>query len=196
MKKPTGYFNPSSLVLKAQQGDERAFQSLVEHYEPRVKKLVARYVPDISEVSDVTQEIFLKIFKALKRFRGDSQFYTWLYRITINTIKNYLSYQNTHVSLRDLSLNDEELGLYWLKQIPIDGATPETTALESEAESLLLTTIKSMPKELRTSLLLRDLQGLSYLEIATAMNCPIGTVRSRIFRARNIVMQIIMPKIP
>lgn len=193
MKKPISYFNPASLVLKAQQGDEKAFQSLVEHYEPGVKILVAHYVVDKSEVSDVTQEIFLKIFKALKRFRGDSQFYTWLYRITINTIKNYLSYQNRHVSLRDLSLNDEELGLYWLKQIPIDGVTPETQALEGEAESLLLTTLKSMSKELRTSLLLRDLQGLSYVEIAAAMNCPIGTVRSRIFRARNIVMQIISP---
>lgn len=186
-------FDPHVLVLKAQQGDAQAFRALVEHYEPAVKKLINRYVSDQGEVSDLSQETFLKMFKALSRFRGESQFYTWLYRVTVNTVKNYLTYRERHTPAADLSLNYDGGDNYWLKQLPLEPTTPETLLLGEEAEALLLNTLKTMSKELRLSLLLRDIEGLSYREIAKTMHCPIGTVRSRIFRARATVMQVFTP---
>jgi RNA polymerase sigma-70 factor (ECF subfamily) len=188
-------FDPHILVLKAQQGDAQAFKALVEHYEPAVKKLINRYVSDQGEVSDLSQETFLKMFKAISRFRGDSQFYTWLYRVAINTVKNYLTYQERHTPASDLSLNDDSGDNYWIKQLPMEPTTPESVLLGEEAEVLLLNTLKTMSKELRVSLLLRDIEGLSYREIAKTMHCPIGTVRSRIFRARAAVMQVFTPAV-
>lgn len=190
MAKEAHPFDPHILVLKAQQGDAQAFKALVQHYEPAVKKLINRYVSDQGEVSDLSQETFLKMFKAINRFRGDSQFYTWLYRVAINTVKNYLTYQERHTPTSDLSLNDDSGENYWIKQLPTEPTTPETALLGEEAEVLLLNTLKTMSKELRLSLLLRDIEGLSYREIAQTMHCPIGTVRSRIFRARAAIMDV------
>lgn len=181
-------FDPHVLVLKAQHGDEQAFKVLVQHYEPAIKKLIARYVNDAGEISDLSQEIFLKMFKSLANFRGDSQFYTWLYRVAVNTVKNYLVYKGHHTPTSDLSMDDDAISAYWLKQIPMELSTPESLLMGAEAELLLLSTLKAMPRELRLSLLMRDVEGCSYREIADAMHCPIGTVRSRIFRARATVM--------
>ncbi|MFN7096917.1 MAG: sigma-70 family RNA polymerase sigma factor [Gammaproteobacteria bacterium] len=186
-------FDPHILVLKAQQGDNQAFQELVEHYEPSVKKLINRYVSDQGEVSDLSQETFLKMYKAIGRFRGESQFYTWLYRVAVNTVKNYLTYQERHTPASDLSLNDNDGSNYWVQHLPMEPTTPESLLLGEEAEVLLLNALKTMSKELRLSLLLRDIEGLSYREIAQTMHCPIGTVRSRIFRARAAVMQVFSP---
>jgi RNA polymerase sigma-70 factor (ECF subfamily) len=181
-------FDPHVLVLKAKHGDGHAFELLVQHYQPQVKKLVSRYIVDQNEVLDLTQETFIKAFRALKNFRGDSQFFTWLYRIAINTVKNYASYNSHHTPTDDLSLNDNESNHYWLKQFLQDTTTPESALLGEELEVLLLKVLRGMAPELRLSLLLRDIEGLSYREIAETMHCPIGTVRSRIFRARATVM--------
>lgn len=181
-------FDPHVLVLKAKNGDVHAFELLVQHYQPQVKKLVGRYINDQSEVLDLTQEIFMKAYKALEHFRGDSQFFTWLYRITINTVKNYATYNSHHTPTDDLSLNDDESHHYWLKQVLQETTTPESVLIGEELEVLLLKILRSMAPELRLSLLLRDIEGLSYREIAETMHCPIGTVRSRIFRARATVM--------
>lgn len=173
------------LVDRVKKGDKKAFDALVLKYQHRVIKLISRYVRDSSEVLDVAQEAFLKAYRALPSFRGDSQFYTWLYRIAINTAKNYLVSQGRRPPTTDIEVLDAEQfeGSSELKET----ATPEEFLLKDEVEKTVLEAMESLPDDLRTAITLREIDGLSYEEIAEAMGCPVGTVRSRIFRAREVI---------
>lgn len=179
------------LVERVQNGDKGAFDILVRKYEHKLANVISRYIRDSSEVLDVTQEAFIKAYRALPNFRGDSAFYTWLYRIGINTAKNYLVAASRRPPVDDVDAQDAEqlAGGSGLR----DYATPERIALQGELAATIQSAIDELPEELRTALVLRELDGLSYEEIATAMDCPIGTVRSRIFRARDTVDQRIRP---
>lgn len=173
------------LVERVQQGDRRAFDLLVLRYQQRIIKLIMRYVHDSAEAQDVAQEAFIKAYRALPAFRGDSAFYTWMYRIAINTAKNYLvSLQRRPVDY-DLDLQNPEN--YEVNARLKDEETPEGIALQEELRQTVERTIASLPEELRTAIMLREIDGLSYEEIAQAMDCPVGTVRSRIFRAREAI---------
>lgn len=173
------------LVDRVKRGDKKAFDVLVLKYQHRVIKLISRYVHDSTEVLDVAQEAFLKAYRALPSFRGDSQFYTWLYRIAINTAKNYLVSQGRRPPASDIDLTDAEHleGAEDLKEY----ATPEEFLLKDEVEKTVLEAMESLPDDLRTAITLREIEGMSYEEIAEAMACPVGTVRSRIFRAREAI---------
>lgn len=173
------------LVERVQRGDKRAFDVLLKKYEHKVIKLISRYVKDSSEALDVAQEAFLKAYRALPTFRGESAFYTWLYRIAINTAKNYLVSQGRRPPTTDVELLDAEHynGTAELK----DFSTPEEFLLKDEVERTVVEALESLPDDLRTAITLRELEGLSYEEIAQAMVCPVGTVRSRIFRAREAI---------
>jgi RNA polymerase sigma-70 factor (ECF subfamily) len=180
-----------ALVKRAQKGDRRAFDLLVLKYQHKIVKLISRYVHDSSEVLDVAQEAFLKAYRALPKFRGESAFYTWLYRIAINTAKNYLVAQGRRPPDEDVSaLNAEQYeGESALKEY----ATPEHLMLKDEIEKTVFDAIDQLPEDLRTAITLRELEGLSYEDIAQAMDCPIGTVRSRIFRAREVINKKLQP---
>ena len=173
------------LVQSVQRGDRRAFDLLVLRYQQRIVKLIMRYVRDPSEAEDVAQEAFIKSYRALPSFRGESAFYTWLYRIAINTAKNYL------VALQrrplDYSLDLADPKHYETNARLKDESSPEGMALQEELRQVVEQTIASLPDELRDAIMLRELDGLSYEEIARAMDCPVGTVRSRIFRAREAI---------
>jgi RNA polymerase sigma-70 factor (ECF subfamily) len=173
------------LVKRVQDGDKRAFDILVRKYQFKIVKLISRYVQDPSEALDVTQEAFLKAYRALPGFRGDSAFYTWLYRIAINTAKNHLVALGRRPPISDIDSQDAEQfsGDSYLKEY----ATPEGLLLRDEIEATVFSAIDDLPEDLRTAITLRELEGLSYEEIAQAMGCPIGTVRSRIFRAREAI---------
>lgn len=173
------------LVERVQRGDKRGFDILVRKYEHKVIKLISRYVKDPSEALDVAQEAFLKAYRALPGFRGESAFYTWLYRISINTAKNYLVSQGRRPPTTDIELIDAEHynGNAELR----DSNTPESYLLKDEVEKTVVEALESLPDDLRTAITLRELEGLSYEEIAEAMACPVGTVRSRIFRAREVI---------
>ena len=173
------------LVERVQRGDKRGFDILVRKYEHKVIKLISRYVKDPSEALDVAQEAFLKAYRALPGFRGESAFYTWLYRISINTAKNYLVSQGRRPPTTDIELIDAEHynGNAELR----DSNTPESYLLKDEVEKTVVDALESLPDDLRTAITLRELEGLSYEEIAEAMVCPVGTVRSRIFRAREVI---------
>lgn len=173
------------LVERVQRGDKRGFDILVRKYEHKVIKLISRYVKDPSEALDVAQEAFLKAYRALPGFRGESAFYTWLYRISINTAKNYLVSQGRRPPTTDIELIDAEHynGNAELR----DSNTPESYLLKDEVEKTVVEALESLPDDLRTAITLRELEGLSYEEIAEAMVCPVGTVRSRIFRAREVI---------
>jgi len=179
------------LVERVQQGDKRAFDLLVRKYQNKIVHLVTRYLHDPVEAQDVAQEAFIKAYRALPSFRGDSAFYTWLYRIAINTAKNYLVAQNRRPPTDDIDAQDAEhySGDTGLQEY----ATPERLALRDEIESTITAAIEALPEELRTAITLRELEGLSYEEIAAAMDCPIGTVRSRIFRARAAIETRLAP---
>lgn len=179
------------LVVRVQQGDKRAFDLLVRKYQNKIVHLVTRYLHDPVEAQDVAQEAFIKAYRALPSFRGDSAFYTWLYRIAINTAKNYLVAQSRRPPTDDIDAQDAEQysGDTGLKEY----ATPERLALRDEIESTITAAIEALPEELRTAITLRELEGLSYEEIAAAMDCPIGTVRSRIFRARAAIETRLAP---
>ncbi|MDT8388032.1 MAG: RNA polymerase sigma factor RpoE [Thiogranum sp.] len=179
------------LVERVQNGDKAAFDILVRKYEHKLANVVGRYIRDSSEVLDVVQESFIKAYRALPNFRGDSAFYTWLYRIGINTAKNYLVASSRRPPGEDVDAQDAEQfdGGAGLREY----ATPERIALQGELADTIVAAIDELPEELRNALVLRELDGLSYEEIATAMDCPIGTVRSRIFRARDAVEQRIRP---
>ena len=173
------------LVERVKRGERRAFDLLVLKYQHRIANLVARYVQDQSEVLDVSQETFIKAYRAISRFRGDSAFYTWLYRIAINTAKNHLAAQMRRPRESGIDLADVE---------QLDGAaewrenvTPEGLALTEEIRQTVVAAIEDLPKDLKVAISLRELEGLSYEDIARVMECPIGTVRSRIFRAREAV---------
>jgi len=173
------------LVLRVQKGDKRAFDLLVLKYQYKVHAIVGRFIRDSHEVSDVTQEAFIKAYRALPRFRGDSQFYTWLYRIAVNTAKNYLVARSRRPPLSDVDLADAEYysGSDRLKDV----GTPENQLFRDELEAVINTAIEELPEDLRTAVTLREYEGLSYEDIAAVMNCPVGTVRSRIFRGRESI---------
>lgn len=173
------------LVERVQQGDKHAFDLLVIKYQHRLVKLVSRYVFDSSEVYDVTQEAFLKAYRALPKFRGDSAFYTWLYRIAINTAKNHLISQSRKPPSTDLDA--EEAEQFDAPSVLKNNETPENLLQKDEVEKVVLHAIEELPEDLRTAITLREIDGMSYEEIAEVMDCPIGTVRSRIFRARETV---------
>jgi RNA polymerase sigma-70 factor (ECF subfamily) len=175
------------LVERVQQGDKRAFDLLVQKYQHKIVKLISRYVRDPDESLDVAQETFIKAYRALANFRGESAFYTWLYRIAINTAKNHLVAlgrrpPDTDIDAADAVQLDMESSMYLR-----ESDTPEHMALKDEIERTIFRAIEELPEDLRTAITLRELEGLSYEEIAEAMNCPIGTVRSRIFRAREAI---------
>lgn len=179
------------LVARVQKGDKRAFDLLVLKYQHKVVNLISRYIRDHSEVYDVAQEAFIKAYRALPQFRGESAFYTWMYRIAINTAKNYLVSQGRKLPNIDIDAQDAEQfeGGSGLK----DNDTPERIALKDEIETTVLKAIEDLPEDLRTAVTLRELEGLSYEEIAETMQCPIGTVRSRIFRAREAIDKRLKP---
>lgn len=189
----TGQDTDSALVARVQRGDKRAFDLLVKKYQHRLMALIGRYVRDRAEVADVAQEAFIKAYRALPNFRGDSQFYTWLYRIAINTAKNFLAAQGRRLQTIDVEGMDAEQ----IADIagPTDDASPERLLLTAELKRTIDQAMADLPEELRTALLLREYEGLSYEEIAEVMECPIGTVRSRIFRAREAVDKRIEPLI-
>lgn len=173
------------LVVRVQRGDKAAFDLLVRKYQHRIAKLVSRYVSDRAEVEDVTQEAFIKAYRAINGFRGDSAFYTWLYRIAINTAKNYLVSQGRRPPASDMETEEAELTEAGVSLR--DVTTPERHLLADEIARTVERVIASLPEDLRTAITLREIDGLSYDEIAAVMDCPIGTVRSRIFRAREAI---------
>jgi RNA polymerase sigma-70 factor (ECF subfamily) len=179
------------LVERVQAGDKAAFDLLVRKYQHRVLKLVSRFVPDAAEAEDVAQEAFLKAYRALASFRGDSAFYTWLYRIAINTAKNALVSNRRRPVDFDLDLQDPEQ--YDRHARLKDGDTPEGVLLTEEIRNVVERAMEQLPEDLRTAIVLRELEGLSYEEIAEAMDCPVGTVRSRIFRAREAIDKKLKP---
>ncbi len=181
------------LVERAQRGDRRAFDLLVIKYQQKIVKLVMRYVRDPTDALDVSQEAFVKAYRALPRFRGDSAFYTWLYRIAINTSKNYLESLQRKPLEYDL---DAQNPIYAERHAQLrDDETPEGISMQEQLGEILDQAIVALPEELRTAIMLREIEGLSYEEIATAMDCPVGTVRSRIFRAREALDLVIHPLI-
>lgn len=179
------------LVERVQAGDKAAFNLLVLKYQHRVLKLVGRFVNDAAEAEDVAQEAFLKAYRALASFRGDSAFYTWLYRIAINTAKNALVSSRRRPVDFDLDLQDPEQYDRHAKLKEAD--TPEGVLLTEEIRSVVERAMEQLPDDLRTAIVLRELEGLSYEEIAEAMDCPVGTVRSRIFRAREAIDKKLKP---
>jgi RNA polymerase sigma-70 factor (ECF subfamily) len=173
------------LVARVQRGDKRAFDLLVLKYQNRVSSLIGRYVRDAAEVADVTQEAFIRAYRALPSFRGESAFYTWLYRIAINTARNHLVAQDRRPPATDVDAAEaEQLDLGARLK---DHATPESLLLQDEIARTIQAALSDLPEDLRTAITLREIEGLSYEEIARAMDCPIGTVRSRIFRAREAI---------
>ncbi len=180
-----------ALVERVQQGDKKAFDMLVLKYQHRIIKLVARFIRNGDEVQDVAQEAFIKAYRALKNFRGDSAFYTWLYRIAINTAKNYLVSASRRAT--DSAVDAQDAEQYesgdWLREY----ATPEKELLASEIKQVIYKTISDLPTDLKEAITLREMEGLSYEEIAEVMACPIGTVRSRIFRAREAIDNQLKP---
>lgn len=179
----------TELVARAQKGDSRAFDLLVRKYQHKVVQLAARYVND-ADAQDVAQEAFIKAYRALPGFRGQSAFYTWLYRITINTAKNHLVALKRRPASQDVDAVDAEA--YGIDQMK-DVATPERDAMTEELRLTVVDAMGQLPPDLRTAIELRELQGLSYEEIAETMECPVGTVRSRIFRARAAIDERIRP---
>jgi len=179
------------LVERVQRGDKKAFDILVAKYQHKIVKLISRYIRDQAEVLDVAQDAFIKAYRALPKFRGESAFYTWLYRIAINTAKNYLVAQSRRLPDSDVEIDVAEQyeGASELR----DNATPERLLLKDEIERTVFEVIEQLPEDLRTAITLRELEGLSYEEIAEAMGCPIGTVRSRIFRAREAIHNKLKP---
>ena len=180
------------LVERAQRGDKRAFELLVIKYQRKLARLLSRFIRDASEVEDVTQEAFIKAYRALPSFRGDSAFYTWLYRIGINTAKNYLvaigRRAPTVTGIDNEQAEDIEQGGQ-LKDLN----TPESIMMSRQIAETVNQTLQELPEELRTAITLREIDGLHYEEIAQIMNCPIGTVRSRIFRAREAIAARLRP---
>jgi RNA polymerase sigma-70 factor (ECF subfamily) len=179
------------LVVRVQKGDKSAFDLLVRKYQYRIAKLVSRYVYDRAEIEDVTQEAFIKAYRAIKGFRGESAFYTWLYRIAINTAKNYLVAQGRRLPTADLETEEAEASD--IGGSLRDAATPERHLLADEIGRTVERVLAELPEDLRTAITLREIEGLSYEEIAEIMECPIGTVRSRIFRAREAIDEELRP---
>ena len=180
------------LVARAQRGDKQAFELLVEKYQRKLARLLSRFIRDPAEVEDVTQEAFIKAYRALPAFRGDSAFYTWLYRIGINTAKNYLMAMGRRAPTSTEVEAEEAEGFEEGEQLR-DINTPESLLLSNEIARTVNSTIEGLPEELRTAIQMREIEGMSYEDIAKAMDCPIGTVRSRIFRAREAIAEQLRP---
>lgn len=179
--------NLDQLIVDAKAGDEAAFSELVVYYQPMVARLIMGYLGEDIDTADISQEIFLKVFRSFPAFRGDSHFYTWLYRIAMNTLKNHVSYQKHHLP----QYSSETGGITQdirIAQGLVNAETPENLLIETETEQTLLNTLKIMPRVLILSLLLHSIRGSSYREIAKKLNCPVGTVRSRIFRAKAMLL--------
>ncbi len=181
------------LVERVQKGDKKAFDVLVGKYQHKIISLISRYVSDHAEAMDVAQEAFIKAYRALKRFRGDSAFYTWLYRIAINTAKNHLVAQSRRPPLSDIDAQDAEQ--FQVDTRLKDRGSPEHELLREEIEQTIHQAISDLPEDLRVAITLREMEAMSYEEIAMTMDCPIGTVRSRIFRAREAIDQRLRPLI-
>ena len=180
------------LVLRAQRGDKRAFGLLVDKYQRKLARLLSRMIRDQAEIEDVVQESFIKAYRALPNFRGDSAFYTWLYRIGINTAKNYLVSMGRRPSVStDIEIEDAENFEDGNELRTME--TPESTLMTKEIAQTVNDSVENLPEDLRTAITLREIEGLSYEEIATIMGCPIGTVRSRIFRAREAIALKLRP---
>jgi RNA polymerase sigma-70 factor (ECF subfamily) len=179
------------LVERVQQGDKRAFDLLINKYQHRIISLVGRYVSDPAEAMDVAQEAFIKAYRAIDRFRGDSAFYTWLYRIAINTAKNWLVARKRRPPSSDIDAADAEQ--YDIESRLKEQGTPENELLREEIKKTVFEAIADLPDDLRTAIMLREMEGMSYEDIATTMECPIGTVRSRIFRAREAIDNRLKP---
>lgn len=181
------------IVQRVQQGDKAAFNVLVKKYQHRIANLISRYVSNHGDVADVAQEAFIKAYRAIPGFRGESAFYTWLYRIAVNSAKNYLVATGRKPPSTDVDADDAEFydGSDALKEQD----SPEKLLLSEEIRHVVFDTIEKLPDELRTAITLRELDGLSYEEIADVMGCPIGTVRSRIFRAREAIDAQLKPLI-
>jgi RNA polymerase sigma-70 factor (ECF subfamily) len=179
------------LVRRVQSGDKLAFNLLVTKYQSKIAKLISRFVRNPAEVEDVAQEAFIKAYRGLANFRGDSAFYTWMYRIAINTAKNYLVAAGRKTP--DIGVDAQDAEQFEGATLLQENATPERLVLADEIKHRVYEAIEGLPVELKTAITLRELEGLSYEEIAHAMDCPIGTVRSRIFRAREAIDNNIRP---
>ena len=173
------------LVERVQKGDKQAFDLLINKYQHRIISLVGRYVSDQADAMDIAQEAFIKAYRAIDRFRGDSAFYTWLYRIAINTAKNWLVARKRRPPAFDIDATDAEQ--YDVESRLKEQGTPENELMRDEIRQTVYDTIAQLPDDLRTAIMLREIEGMSYDDIATTMECPIGTVRSRIFRAREAI---------
>ncbi len=181
------------LVERVQKGDKTAFDLLINKYQHRIISLVSRYVGDQAEAMDVAQEAFIKAYRAIGKFRGDSAFYTWLYRIAINTAKNWLVARKRRPPASDIDAADAEQ--YDVDSRLKERGTPENEMMRDEIKEVVFKTISELPDDLRTAIMLREIEGMSYDDIATTMECPIGTVRSRIFRAREAIDEKLRPLI-
>ena len=187
----SGQISDQQLVERVQRGDKNAFNLLVLKYQSKVISLISRYVRNQADVADVAQEAFIKAYRALPNFRGESAFYTWLYRIAVNTAKNYLVSQGRRAPANDVDAEDAEYyeGSDALKEF----ASPERLLLSEEIKKVIFDTLETLPEELRMAISLRELDGMSYEDIAIVMDCPVGTVRSRIFRAREAIDKKLQP---
>ena len=181
----------SALVERVQNGDRRAFDLLVRKYQNKVIGLISRYVHNAAECEDVAQEAFVRAWRAIGSFRGESAFYTWMYKIAVNTAKNHLVAMGRRPPTDDIAIEDAVYvpGADRMQE----GATPERELMRQEIEQTVFATVQALPEELRTAITLRAVEGLSYEEIAETMGCPIGTVRSRIFRAREAIDEKLRP---
>ncbi|RTR34681.1 RNA polymerase sigma factor RpoE [Shewanella atlantica] len=187
----SGQISDQQLVERVQQGDKNAFNLLVQKYQNKVMSLIARYVRNQADVADVAQEAFIKAYRALPNFRGESAFYTWLYRIAVNTAKNHLVAQGRRAPANDIDAEEAEYydGSDALKEF----ASPERLMMSDEIQKVVFDTLDTLPEELKMAISLRELDGMSYEEIANVMDCPVGTVRSRIFRAREAIDKKLQP---
>jgi len=180
-----------ALVKQAQKGDIKAFELLVQRYQQRVGGVISKLIKDYHEIQDITQDVFIKVYKALPKFRGDSAFYTWIYRIAINTAKNYLVAKGRRIQNSEIEPVDAENYSGGFEKQNFD--TPDAEYERQEIEKVVHDSIADLPDDLKQAIILREVDGLSYEEIAEKMNCPIGTVRSRIFRARDAVDNALKP---
>lgn len=187
----SGQISDQQLVERVQQGDKNAFNLLVLKYQSKVMSLISRYVRNQADVADVAQEAFIKAYRALPNFRGESAFYTWLYRIAVNSAKNHLVAQGRKSPAHSVDVDDAEFyeGNDALKEF----ATPERLVLSDEISKVIFETLEGLPEDLRMAISLRELDGMSYEDIANVMECPVGTVRSRIFRAREAIDKMLQP---
>lgn len=191
VKPETSASSDKQLVARVQKGDRRAFDLLVIKYQKRIIALSYRFVNDPMEAQDIAQEAFIKAFRAAPDFRGDSAFYTWLYRITINTAKNYLQSRGRRAPLHDMDVDNEEQ--FVADQNLENNASPEALMQRDQLKSVIFSCMEKLPDELQQAIRLREIDGMSYEDIAIAMGCPVGTVRSRIFRAREAIDKHIQP---